>query len=89
MDHIDHTAPHQEHGGFFRSRWNLGLIVFIAVAGFYLITEHQAHLFGILPFLIFLACPLMHLFMHHGGHDGHGDQGGASGSTRASHTSHH
>jgi hypothetical protein len=39
---------------------------------------------GVLPFLIFLACPLMHLFMHHG-HGGHGNgdspsrsQGGSS-----------
>lgn len=44
---------------------------FAAVALFYLLTEHQAHLFGILPWLILLACPLMHLFMHHG-HGGHG-----------------
>ncbi len=46
-------------------------ILFIGVIGYYLITEHTAHLFGILPFLIFLLCPLMHLFMHHGGHGGH------------------
>lgn len=43
---------------------------FVAVAGFFLVTEHRAHLWGILPFLLILACPLMHLF-HHGGH-GHG-----------------
>jgi hypothetical protein len=30
-----------------------------------------------LPFLLLLACPLLHMFMH-GGHSGHGD----SGSTR-------
>lgn len=33
--------------------------------------EHRAHLLGWLPWLILLACPLMHLFMH-GGHGGHG-----------------
>lgn len=43
---------------------------FLAVAGFLLFTEHRAHLLGILPYLILLACPLMHLFMHHG-HGGH------------------
>jgi len=35
--------------------------------------EHRMHLSGLLgwlPYLILLACPLMHLFMH-GGH-GHG-----------------
>ena len=52
------------------------LIGFLMVAGFFLFTEHRAHLFGFLPFLLLLACPLMHLFMHggHGGH-GHGDAG--------------
>jgi hypothetical protein len=30
--------------------------------------RHNAHLVQLLPFLILLACPLMHLF----GHDGHG-----------------
>jgi hypothetical protein len=32
-----------------------------------------------LPFLLFLACPLMHLFMHHG----HGGHGGHEGYDRA------
>lgn len=49
-----------------------GLVMcgFLLVAGFYLLTEHTAHLFGVLPFLLILACPLMHLFHHHG-HGGH------------------
>jgi hypothetical protein len=47
---------------------------FIGVAGYFLVTEHTAHLFGILPWLLILACPLMHLFMHHGGHGGHNHQ---------------
>jgi hypothetical protein len=46
---------------------------FLAIGAFYLVTEHTAHLFGVLPFLLLLACPLMHLFMPggHGGHGGH------------------
>ncbi|MDE2309503.1 MAG: DUF2933 domain-containing protein [Betaproteobacteria bacterium] len=47
-----------------RARWVL--YGFLAVAGFFLFTEHRAHLLGILPYLFLLACPLMHLFMHHG-----------------------
>lgn len=47
-----------------RAAW--GWWFFAAVALFYLLTEHQAHLFGALPLLLLLACPLMHLFMHHG-----------------------
>ncbi|HHX4058154.1 TPA: DUF2933 domain-containing protein [Burkholderia contaminans] len=69
MDHgsRDHKAS---HFGF--SRANIVLIAFIAIGGFYLVTEHRAHLLGWWPFLFILACPLMHLFMHHG----HGDSGG-------------
>jgi hypothetical protein len=66
----DHKA-----GGFGLSRANIVLIAFIAIGGFYLVTEHRAHLWGWLPFLLILACPLMHLFMHHG-HE-HGDSGEA------------
>jgi len=43
---------------------------FLAVGAFFLITEHRAHVYGFLPFLLLAACPLMHLF-HHRGH-GHG-----------------
>lgn len=52
---------------------------FLLIAGFFLQTEHRAHLFGILPFLlILLACPLLHRFMHRG----HGDHGDESGGQR-------
>jgi hypothetical protein len=37
-----------------------------------LLTEHTAHVFGVLPWLLILACPLMHIFMHHGRHGRHG-----------------
>jgi hypothetical protein len=66
-DHGEHERP----PGFGTSRYAIGLIVIGAVAGYFLLTEHRAHLFGALPFLLLLACPLMHLFMHHG-HGGHG-----------------
>jgi hypothetical protein len=64
-------AHDESHGGsFLTSRGGLVFLGFLAIAGFYLITEHTAHLFGVLPFLLLLACPLMHLFMH----GGHGDE---------------
>ncbi len=50
-------------------RMTFTLIVFLAIAGFFLVTEHSAHLalaIPYLPWLLLLACPLMHLFMHHG-----------------------
>ena len=52
-------------------RWILGLSGTAALV--YLVIEHRPHLFGWLPYLIILACPLMHLFGHRGHrhhHDG-------------------
>lgn len=48
-----------------RSKW--ALAAFIAIGGFFLLAEHKAHVLGALPFLLLLACHLLHLF-HHGGH---------------------
>jgi hypothetical protein len=61
------------HKPLWRTRGGIVLLGFLAVAGFYLVTEHTAHVLGALPFLLLLSCPLMHLFMHHGhgGHEGH------------------
>ena len=42
--------------------------VFAAIALFFLLAEHRAHLTGWLPFLLLAACPLLHLFHGHGGH---------------------
>jgi hypothetical protein len=55
-----------------RSPWTV-LIGFLAIAAFFLFTEHRAHVFGVVPYLLLLACPLLHFFMHHdhGGHGGH------------------
>ena len=46
--------------------------VLAAVAGWFLWQEHRAHLYGALPFVLLLACPLMHIFghgHHHGNHE--------------------
>ncbi len=48
---------------------------FIAIAAFFLVAEHRAHVVQYLPFLLLAACPLMHLFHRHGDHGGH-DHGG-------------
>ena len=64
------TRPSHEHkpdsGGFFH--WVL--LGFFAIAAFFLLSEHRAHVLGVLPYLLLLACPLLHIFMHrgHGGH---------------------
>ena len=57
--------------GFWTSKTGLVAIGFLVIAAFFLLSEHWAHTLGILPFLLILACPLLHLFMH-GGHGRHG-----------------
>ena len=47
----------------------LWVLVAIVAVGL-IFTGHGPHVVGYLPFLILLACPLMHMFMHHG-HGGH------------------
>ena len=66
LDHNDKGMP-------------IGRYVFIGfgvIAGYFLITEHQAHLYGWLAsygiWLLLLVCPLMHFFMPHGHGGGHG-----------------
>ncbi|MBU6526772.1 DUF2933 domain-containing protein [Methylocystis sp. MJC1] len=42
------------------------LIAIYALAAAFLLYWHWRHVLDALPFLVVLACPLMHLFMHHG-----------------------
>ncbi len=69
MNH-DHGQDHNSSNSIMKFIF----IGFLLIAGFFLITEHRAHLFGILPFLLLAACPLMHLFGHHR----HGRHGGGN-----------
>jgi hypothetical protein len=82
--HHDHFEPPADQRPFLKTPAGWVLIGFLAIAAFYLVTEHTAHLFGFLPFAFLLACPLMHLFMHgkhggHGGHQGHDQNAGSAG----------
>ena len=60
---------------WWRSRSSMVLCGFLLVAGFYLLTEHTAHVYGVLSYLLLLSCPQMHLIMHQG-HGGTHDSGG-------------
>jgi hypothetical protein len=60
---------------FWKSRSAIAMLVFAAVAVFLLFSEHRAHFLGVLPYLLLLSCPLMHLFMHHGHGHGHNQPG--------------
>ena len=63
----EHEHDSDDRGGNSPGRWVL--IGFLAIGGFFLIAEHRAHVFGVLPYLLLLACPLMHFLR--GGHGGH------------------
>jgi hypothetical protein len=69
----DHHRPYRG-GGY--GRWVFW--GFLLIAGYFLITEHRAHLSGWIGsygiWLLLLACPLLHVFHGHGGHGGHGTE---------------
>jgi Protein of unknown function (DUF2933) len=68
----NHHEGHDAPPSFWSSRYAIGLVVIGGVATYFLWTEHRAHLLGLLSYALLLACPLMHVFMHHGpGRHGH------------------
>ncbi len=80
MRHHPDTQTSARDPAASRAKWVF--VGFAMLGGVLLAIEHRAHLLGFLPWLILLACPLMHLFMHHGhGHGGgdHGQHGGGRG----------
>ncbi len=66
----DEHEGHRRAPGWGATKWIFP--GFAAIAGFFLVTEHTAHVLGALPWALLALCPLMY-FMH-GGHGGHGAQ---------------
>lgn len=59
---------------FWRIRPGIALGMLLVIVLFYMAREHYGHVLGLLPYMILLLCPLMHVFgHHHGGHNHHGD----------------
>lgn len=55
---------------------NWMIVGLVLVAAYFVIGEHWVHIAPYFPLLLFLSCPLMHLFMHHGhGRHHHRDSG--------------
>lgn len=59
---------HEEHK-FWNTSKGWAACVMIFAVSYFVWMEHRQHLFEYLSYLIFLLCPLMHLFMHHGHHE--------------------
>jgi hypothetical protein len=70
---MNQEHPHRPEP-FWRSRTGWVFLAFLAIAAFFLFTEHRAHALGILPFALLLLCPLLHFFGH-GGHGGESRKG--------------
>jgi hypothetical protein len=53
---------------FFHTRFGLALSLVVAALGIYLLWTHTGHMLAALPYLLLLACPLMHFLGHGHGH---------------------
>lgn len=84
MDH-DHHEPSHRAPSFWRSRYAIGLVLFAAIALFFLLSEHRAHTLSALPYLLLAVSPFLHIFMHRGHGHGHrgADEGKGSSGDRA------
>jgi hypothetical protein len=74
---MNHPVDETGAGAAPRSRRpvRVALLMVALIVAFYLLREHWGHVAGLWPYLLLLACPLMHLFHGHGGHGHHGSRG--------------
>lgn len=50
----------------------IAVLMTALIVAFFFLREHWGHVAGYWPYLLLLACPVIHLFHGHGGH-GHDD----------------
>jgi hypothetical protein len=69
MNTHNHTPAEQTSAKtFWRKPIGVASLMAILIIAFFVLREHGGHIFGYWPYLILLACPLMHLMHGHGGH---------------------
>lgn len=76
---VDREFSHgiNSHESWLCSRTGLVTLCAVLILGFLVYTGHSAHLLGTAPYLLILACPVMHIFMHRGHrphHEGDGSK---------------
>lgn len=74
MPTVPHAPARNWRSTLVRTRLGWALALALAVLGLYLFATHAGHVLTALPYLLLVACPLIHLFMH-GGHGRHGHDG--------------
>ncbi len=68
MDHTAHNECSPPKGAApWRRPWKAALLMVVLIAAFFVLREHWGHIAGSWPYLLLLACPVMHLFHRHGG----------------------
>jgi len=68
---MNHADPDNSPPSFWRRPAGMALATVALIAAFFLLREHWGHVLGYWPYLVLLACPLMHLMHGHGGHGRH------------------
>ena len=77
------NRPWLDHRPWWQRSSRILLIGFLAIAGFFLWTEHSAHLLGILPYALLLLCPAMMFFCMNHDHGHESGEGGGSHNPRS------
>lgn len=73
MDTVPQIPERNWRTALIRTPLGWAITVSIAALGLYLFVAHTGHVISALPYLLLMACPLMHLFGH-GHHHGHRDR---------------
>jgi len=80
-DHLQAPVSLPESHRPARALW-IAAAMAALIGAFFVLREHWGHVAGYWPYLLLLACPVMHLFHGHGGHGHHGPtDGGTARST--------
>lgn len=74
------SQSRDDHGvkGWLLSRTGFATACVVLILGFLIYEGHGTHLLGLTPYLLILACPLMHIFMHGGHHRQHRENSASS-----------
>ena len=76
QQHESHVPDQSGVKDWVRSWIGIASCVALAILALLILRDHAAHVLSAVPYLLLLACPLMHIFMHGGhGHHHHRSEG--------------